>query len=180
VYTGTQLILLLYFNLIIKQWDTILNNTSKITTLANAILIFVLILLMRKLDMAVSLLGYGLISILGYMIFVFWLIASAPSGPNKYPIATWEFADLYNALATAFSLQGIFIPILRKNKIPSQNGSLVLLSFLLGGIIYTYIGFAGSFGTIKLNQVFSIENQQVTTPRLWRTTFKTGSGRCLE
>jgi hypothetical protein len=44
-------------------------------------------------------------------------------------------------------MQGIFIPILRKNKTPAQNGTILLLSYVLGGLIYAYIGFAGSFGT---------------------------------
>jgi hypothetical protein len=116
-------------------------------TLVNGIVVFFLVFIMRRFELSVSLLGYGILSIFGYMVFLIWLAASAPPGPNKYPVFTWQFADLCNALATAFSMQGVFIPVLRKNKISTQNGTLLLVSFVLGGIIYAYIGFAGSYGT---------------------------------
>lgn len=147
VYVSIQLLMLLYFNLIIKQWQTILMLHSPLTTIINGLAVFALVFLMRKFNTAVSLMGYGIMSIAGYMVFVGWLWGSAPEGHNHYPAATWKFADLCDTLATAFSMQGIFIPILRKNRVSSQNGLLLLLSYVLGGVVYSYIGFAGSLGT---------------------------------
>lgn len=149
VYVSIQLLLLLYFNLIVKQWETILMVKSPFITIVNAILVFLLVFLMRKFNMAVSLMGYGILSIVGYMIFVAWLLASAPTGDHVYPVGTWKFADLCDTLATAFSLQGVFIPILRKNRLPDQNNLLLLMAYVLGGLVYAYIGFAGSFGNSR-------------------------------
>mgnify|MGYP002360690835 FL=1 len=146
VYISIQLLLLLYFNLIVKQWETILMAKSFLITLINGVAVFALVFLMRKFNAAVSLMGYGILSIVGYMVFVAWLWGSAPSGNNHYPVASWKFADLCDTLATAFSMQGIFVPILRKNHLPSQNGRLLILAYVLGGLVYSYIGFAGSFG----------------------------------
>jgi sodium-coupled neutral amino acid transporter 9 len=115
VYISLQLILLLYFSLVIEQWNIIMNRISYITTLINGVLVFILVFVMRKFDMSVSLLGYGILSIFGYMIFLVWLLASAPSGTNKFPLTSWKFTDVYDALATAFGLQGIYVPVLRKN-----------------------------------------------------------------
>lgn len=83
-------------------------------------MVFGLVFVMRKFDLGVSLLGYGIVSIAGYLIFLVWsLIDISIESTNKnndYPAFTWNFATLCDTLATAFSLQGVFIPILRKNQ----------------------------------------------------------------
>lgn len=88
--------------------------------MTNAILVFGLVFVMRKFDLGVSLLGYGIVSIAGYLIFLVWSLIDIsmdnPDKTNEYPVFTWNFATLCDTLATAFSLQGVFIPILRKNK----------------------------------------------------------------
>jgi hypothetical protein len=56
---------------------------------------------------------------------------------------------LCDALATAFSLQGVFIPIIKKNCKPDKNPTLLLLAYIFGGAIYTFIGFAGGFGVLN-------------------------------
>lgn len=118
---------------------------------------FLLVVLMGRCKMAVNLLGYGILSIAAYVVFIGWLLWSAPASGNKqYPLATWNFAELCDTLATAFSLQGIFIPILRKNENVASNGLMLLLAYLLGGLVYGYIGLAGSYGMISLMQEFSI------------------------
>lgn len=150
VYVSIQLILLLYFNLVVKQWEAILLRKSPLIVILNGILCFILVSLMGKFKFAVDLLGYGILSIAAYMVFIAWLLWSAPAGNHTYPVATWNFAELCDTLSTAFSLQGVFIPILRKNTNSKSNSTLLLLSYVLGGIVYGYIGLAGSFGTDRL------------------------------
>ena len=105
-----------------------------------------LVVLVRKMNFGVNLLGYGVLSIAMYVVFLVWLMATAPSGGNSLKLASWDFARLCDTLATAFSLQGIFIPILKKNTKHEQNNLLLLLSYIIGGIVYTYIGFGGGYG----------------------------------
>lgn len=67
-------ILLLYFNLIVDQWKTLLNSSSFVITLANAILLIFLTILMEKFNFGVNLLAYGMISILSYLAFLAWTL----------------------------------------------------------------------------------------------------------
>lgn len=146
VFLSVQLVLLLYFDLIIKQWDSIIISKSIITVIVNAIGLFFLVGFMKKFNMGVNLLGYGIMSIIGYLVFLVWLLASSPKGDQEFKVASWDFAELCDALATAFSLQGVFIPIIRKNSHPEKNNLLLGLSYVLGMVVYSFIGYAGAFG----------------------------------
>jgi hypothetical protein len=59
-------------------------------------------------------LGYGFISILSYLVFLIYVLATAPKGNKTMPMWTWDFNAILNALATAFSIQSVFIPIIKK------------------------------------------------------------------
>lgn len=148
VFLSIQLILLLYFSLIVKQWDSILLSKSVITIIVNAFILFILVVLIRKFNLGVNLLGYGILSVVGYLIFLIWLVSTRPPGPDTFPVASWDFAELCDALATAFSLQGIFIPIIKKSRNPEKNNFALALAYVLGGAIYCFIGYSGAFGII--------------------------------
>lgn len=149
VYIYIQMILLLYFELIVIQWQTIIGSQSFWIGIVNFAVLIVLIFIMRKYHLGVSLLGYGIVSIVGYLLFLIWALASAPSGTNHYPIATGKVGTLLDTLATAFSLQGVFVPILRNNLKQTQNGVLLVITYALGCFVYGFIGFAGSFGILN-------------------------------
>jgi amino acid permease len=84
VFSNLILIELLYFNLIVQQWDGLF-APSIANPLCNIIFLFILIFVLKYVHFGAKLLGYGLISIALYCIFLIWLLASAPSGSNHIP-----------------------------------------------------------------------------------------------
>lgn len=93
--------------------------------------------------------AYGIISIFCYLIFLIWVVASAPKGNTPWePIGT----NLYTFGATmslAFTIQAFFIPFLMKN--PKKNKHIILTfsAYVIGACVYTYISFMGSFGIMN-------------------------------
>jgi amino acid permease len=77
-------ILLLYFNLIVEQWNGLVGQSIAIP-IANAFGLLILVSGLKYLNFGAKLLGYGIISIISYCIFLIWLLATAPSGPKKIP-----------------------------------------------------------------------------------------------
>jgi len=50
------------------------------------------------------------------------------------------------SMGQAFSIQTIFIPVLRKNKDETKYQNYTLITFVWGFSIYMYIGYMGAFG----------------------------------
>lgn len=46
---------------------------------------------MKKFHFGASLLAYGILSIVGYCIFLAWMWGAAPSGPKTVPLADSKF-----------------------------------------------------------------------------------------
>lgn len=51
------------------------------------------------------------------------------------------------SMGQAFSIQTIFVPILRRNKEQPNYQSYTMITFIAGFCIYMYIGYMGAFGT---------------------------------
>ncbi len=73
--------LLAYFPLIVKMLEGIFHPSRIIGPIVYVALV-ALVLVMRKFDFAEYLLGYGMLSVCGYLIFLLWAMITAPSGPN--------------------------------------------------------------------------------------------------
>lgn len=54
------------------------------------------------------------------------------------------------SMGQAFSIQTIFIPILKKNKSRAMYINYVGITFVVGYLIYMYIAYMGSFGKKSL------------------------------
>ena len=79
VFINLTFLLMLYFDLIVEQWQGLVENNIAIP-IVNAFWLFSLVFVLNYFHFGAKLLGYGIISIIGYCIFLIWLIASAPSG----------------------------------------------------------------------------------------------------
>lgn len=64
---------------------------SKTIPVVNAVLVFGLILLLKYCNFGTKLLGYGIISILSYLVFLLWVLLTRPSGDKDIPVWTWNF-----------------------------------------------------------------------------------------
>lgn len=87
---------------------------SKIIPSVNAVAVLIFIVLLKYFKFGTKMLGYGFVSIASYLVFLIYVLASAPKGHNQISLWTWNFNQILNALATAFSIQSVFIPIIKK------------------------------------------------------------------
>ena len=65
------------------------------------------------------------------------------------PAADPLFVDLAAALAQGFAIQTFFIPILKQNKNRKLYGRLLLVTYIVGTLVYTYIGYSGAFSIVN-------------------------------
>ena len=82
IVISMTVLLILYFNLICKQWEGMTAN-SIIIPILNALALFPLVYIMKKFHFGASLLAYGILSIVGYCIFLTWMCATSPAGPHE-------------------------------------------------------------------------------------------------
>lgn len=95
--------------------------------------------------------AYGIISIVGYVIFLVWVIFTAPSGENHWPAFGNGEVNLAAAMGGAFSIQTFFIPVLKKNSNPQKYTFFTLLAYIIGSAVYIYIAFVGGIGIFFYN-----------------------------
>ena len=112
VFSNLFLLLMLYFNLIVTQWKGLLSYNLA-NPICNAIALVALTFALNYFHLGAKLLGYGIISIIGYCIFLVWLLASAPSGNKTIPLFGRGAVNLAASMGQAFSIQTFFIPVLR-------------------------------------------------------------------
>lgn len=75
IFFNILLVLIVYFELICQQWEGLLPY-NVFNPIGNAIGLFILILLLKYARFGAHLLGYGLISIIMYCIFLIWILIS--------------------------------------------------------------------------------------------------------
>lgn len=155
VFSNLILIEMLYFNLIVQQWEGLFAPNIA-NPICNIFALLVLIYVLKYVHFGAELLGYGLISIVMYCIFLIWLVSTAPTGPAKIPEFGTGAVNLAASMGQAFSIQTFFIPVLRELK----NGTIAsyvrytLYAYIIGGLVYLYIAFAGAFGIVNRPQIF--------------------------
>ena len=82
-------------------------------------------------------------------------------------------------MGQAFTIQAFFIPIIKKAPNPSKYTLYVLAAYIIGGLSYYYIAYAGSFSTVRSSQVYGSESAMASreNKRRSRTTFLRATGR---
>jgi hypothetical protein len=153
VFMGLILLLMLYFDLIVIQWEGLVPpySLTLLNVFLNAGLLLLWCLLLKYFELGAHLMGYGVVSIVGYLVFLIWVVASRPSGGNVFPAVGTGVAGFASLMGSAFSIQGFFIPVLRSHK-STKNHVWILGCAYLGGIMaYYYIAFMGGFGTHRPN-----------------------------
>ena len=105
---------------------------------------------MKKFHFGASLLAYGILSIIGYVIFLIWMWATAPEGPNEVEVADSHFTELGAALAQGYAIQTFFVPILKQNPKRNLYKRLLIITYAIGIGVYTFIGYSGAFSTVLL------------------------------
>lgn len=110
-------------------------------------------LLLRKFEMGITLMAFGLLSTVFYCFFIFWIFSNRPqpsNGENSFPLMKESsIADLLAVFATAFSIQNVFVQILRKNPEQKSYKKIIIITFLTGYAIYLFIGVFGGLALLN-------------------------------
>lgn len=132
------------------QWEGLIppHEPALANSLANAAALFVLVFVLKYFDFGASLMAYGIISIVTYLLFLIWVIATSDQGYNEveYEAFGSGAATLAASMGQAFSIQSFFIPVLKMNKSPRNYVFYTMLAYIIGGLAYYYIAYMGSFG----------------------------------
>lgn len=161
VWLNLILLALLYFELIMIQWQGLIppHEVTFVNPLVNAFVLLGLIFLLKYLELGASIMAYGIISIVCYVLFLIWVAATYNQGNDSVeykPFGTGA-TTLAAAMGQAFSIQSFFIPVLKKNPNEKKYAFYTLLAYIAGGLAYYYIAYMGSVGTIAVIQAFGIE-----------------------
>ena len=81
IMISLTVLLIFYFGLICQQWEG-LTQRSHLIPILNAFALFPIVYVMKKYHFGASLLAYGILSIIGYCIFLMWMVGSSPTGPR--------------------------------------------------------------------------------------------------
>ena len=174
VFINLVFLLMLYFDLIVEQWDGLVPYSIAIP-ICNAFALLGLVFVLNYFHFGAKLLGYGIISIVGYCIFLIWLLASAPSGSNDLPIVGDGEVNMAASMGQAFAIQTFFIPVLKELPDPKQYWKYVLIAYCVGSTVYVYIAYAGSFGTYSSNKGILQRNPLILPPQTVEDYFDRGN-----
>lgn len=98
--------------------------------------------------------GYGIVSIGFYLIFLVWVLASRPDGPRTVPSFGPGVAGFASMMGNAFSIQGFFVPVMKSYPKSQHYVKLLIVAYIAGTLTYLYIAYMGAFGTFGDMQVF--------------------------
>ena len=148
VWSGIMLLLTLYFELIVIQWEGLLleQGQSSLNPILNGAAMVAWCLCLKFFEFGAHVMGYGVISIAAYLFFLIWVIATAPSGPTTVPAFGSGLAGFAAMMGNAYSIQGFFLPVIRCYQQPRRHPLILLLAYLIGGLAYYYIAYMGAYG----------------------------------
>lgn len=103
---------------------------------------------MRRFHVGAKLLAYGIISIIMYLTFITWAQFTAPKGMAIMRPFENDSVNFAAALLMAYSIHDFVVQIMIKNPNRNEYPKLVVITYILGTIAYTYISY-GSFAILN-------------------------------
>ena len=178
VWSGIFLAMVLYFNLIVIQWEGLVPPYEYIiyNPIINGVFLLAWVVLLKFFEFGAHIMGYGIVSIVAYLVFLVWVIVTAPGGGTSFPAVGSGIAGFAALMSNAFSIQGIFIPIMICHPTPTNYNRILVLTFTLGAAAYFYIAYLGAFGKLGTRQA-SATAPTATTDRQSRPTSINRTGR---
>ena len=115
VWAGVTLLLNLYFDLIVIQWEGLAPpyHFTVVNPVINALVLVGWCLCLKFFDFGAHVMGYGVVSIVAYLLFLVWVVADAPSGDNHVPALGGGLAGFAAMMGNAFAIQGFFLPVMK-------------------------------------------------------------------
>lgn len=136
--------MLIYFRTICLQIEGLIGHHTDYTAPLVAAGLLVIIIVVRIKHVGEETLAYGIISIIGYILFIIWAQFSAPQGPKTVPTFV-EPVAIASTFMMGYSIHDFLLANIIKNPDRSQYHNTVRWTFLLGSIVYAFIAL-GSFG----------------------------------
>lgn len=112
-------------------------------------MIFFMTLVLKKYQIGEKLLAYGIVSVIGYAIFLIWAQATSPSGESKVQPFGKNYSNFSAVLLGALSIHDFLVQVMIHNPNRKVFSKLIMWTYLIGGLTYMFMGLA-SFGTFLL------------------------------
>lgn len=106
------------------------------------LLLLVLTVVMRYYSFGERLLAIGILSVVGYLIFITWAQVSAPREPKHIPPVGPRFIDLGASLIMGYSIHDFVVQVLFKTTTYDKFRRVIAMVYIAGTLIYTYITYA--------------------------------------
>ena len=108
--------------------------------------LLVIIIFIRYFHIGEEALAFGIFSIFMYLVFIVWVLFSAPEG-DKQLTNDGDPVQFASILMTAYAIQFVFPQNIIKNPNREQYVAIAVTATMLPTIIYAFIAIAGSYGT---------------------------------
>lgn len=135
-----------YFHLLVLQIIGLFDVHDKMLPLGVFLLVFVITLGLKKYQIGEKLLAYGIVSIIGYVIFLIWAQITAPTGPRRVEPFGKNYPNYSAVLLGALSIHDFLVQVMIHNPRRKDFPKLLVWTYILGGLAYTFMGLA-CFGT---------------------------------
>lgn len=134
-----------YFHLLVLQIKGLFDIHSETLPLGVFVIVFFITLVLKKYQIGEKLLAYGIVSVIGYVVFLIWAQITSPSGDNKVPPFGKNYSNFSAILLGALSIHDFLVQVMIHNPNRKAFPKLILWTYLLGGSAYMFMGL-GSFG----------------------------------
>lgn len=153
--------MILYYDLLVSETQGIMyfssDNLKYAMSFCIAVFLVILAIVARYFHGEDYLLGYGILSMIAYAMFIVWIMTKKTTYPESVPIEKDTFVELGAAMSQGFSIHNMMIPIILRSQNPQDYKKILSNYFLLtnivnvfviGGLFYTFVAY-GSFGLIN-------------------------------
>lgn len=98
----------------------------------------------------------GIVSVVTTVSFMGWMFYSRPQPQdNSFPIITGNsLADLLTLTIGAFSIQNVFVEILREHENKKDRIKIIFIAYAIGAAVFIFIGLMGGYGILDRKPVY--------------------------
>lgn len=98
---------------------------------------------MIVIDFAEKFMALGIITVVGYLVFLLWANLSAPTGENSPPLINSNFIDLGISLTLGYSIHDFVVQVLVRTTTADKFKRVVTIVYFSSIICYTIYSLSG-------------------------------------
>lgn len=143
----------LFFDMIVTQCESLIFAKGNVVNpIVNSVILVGWCVMLKYYDFGAHIMGYGILSIVGYLLFLLWAGASAPEGEHRMPVVGSSVVEFLTLMQYGLSVQTYILPVTLQHPNPRNHAKIILLGFIVGCAIYYYTSFIGAHGTHSPSQ----------------------------